>query len=100
LAARLALRRFARIFTLDFAEVFTRRSNRLEPHHSTVARIRTPPRLMSGSRLHPQFLNVNGFDIAIEDSVPWAEAVVALIEHRTTEEDFAALIRPFVVPRD
>ena len=50
--------------------------------------------------MHPQFLNVNGFDIAIEDSVPWAEAVVALIEHRTTEEDFAALIRPFVVPRD
>ena len=47
-----------------------------------------------------QFLNANGQDLAIDDSVAWAEHVIALIEHRLTEEDFAALIRPFVVARD
>jgi len=47
-----------------------------------------------------QFLNLNGFDVTIEDSQTWADAVIALIEHRSTEEDFAALIRPHVVPRD
>jgi death-on-curing protein len=44
-----------------------------------------------------QFLNANGYDLAIEDSATWAGAVIALVEHRTTEEDFVRAIRPFVV---
>ena len=46
------------------------------------------------------FLRLNGYDLAIEDSAVWEESVVAVIEHRSTEEDFVELIRPFVVPRD
>lgn len=42
------------------------------------------------------FLRLNGYDLAIEDSLPWAEAVIALVEHRSTEEEFAQAIRPFV----
>jgi death on curing protein len=45
------------------------------------------------------FLSLNGFDLAIEDTEPWAEAVISLIEHRSTEDDFARAIRPYVVPR-
>jgi death-on-curing protein len=45
-----------------------------------------------------QFLNVNGYDLAIADTQRWADAVVALVEHRSTEEDFVRSIRPFVVP--
>ena len=45
-----------------------------------------------------QFLNANGYEIAIEDSLPWAEEIIRLVEHRSTEEDFARAIRPFVVP--
>ena len=44
-----------------------------------------------------QFLNTNGYDLAIEDSLPWAEEIIRLVEHRSTEEDFAQAIRPFVV---
>ncbi|MGH7038653.1 MAG: type II toxin-antitoxin system death-on-curing family toxin [Stellaceae bacterium] len=46
-----------------------------------------------------QFLNVNGYDLAIEDSLPWAEAVIGLVEHRMGEEEFARALRPFVVLR-
>jgi death-on-curing protein len=46
-----------------------------------------------------QFLNVNGYDLTIEDSLPWAEAVISLVEHRTSEEEFARALRPFVVER-
>ena len=46
-----------------------------------------------------QFLNTNGYDLAIEDSFPWAEEVIRLVEHRSTEEEFVRAIRPFVVPR-
>jgi death-on-curing protein len=46
------------------------------------------------------FLKLNGFDLTIEDSEAWEGPVVALIEHRLSEEEFVALIRPFVVPRD
>ena len=46
-----------------------------------------------------QFLNANGYDLAIEDSAAWADTIIALVEHRTTEEDFVRVIRPFVVPR-
>jgi death on curing protein len=47
-----------------------------------------------------QFLINNHSDVAFDDTEYWADAVVALIEHRSTEEDFVALIRPQVVPRD
>ena len=46
-----------------------------------------------------QFLMTNGYDLAIEDTTRWADEVIALVEHRITEEDFAAAIRPFVVER-
>ena len=36
-----------------------------------------------------QFLNVNGYDLAIDDTQRWADAVIALVEHRSTEEEFA-----------
>jgi death-on-curing protein len=45
------------------------------------------------------FLRLNGYDLAIEDSQAWADPVIALIEHRSTEEDFVRALRPFVVPR-
>jgi len=45
------------------------------------------------------FLYPNGFDLVIEDTEAWAEPVISLIEHRSTEEDFARAIRPYVVPR-
>jgi death-on-curing protein len=45
------------------------------------------------------FLRLNGFDLAIDDTEAWAEPVISLIEHRSTEEDFAGAIRPYVVPR-
>jgi death on curing protein len=46
-----------------------------------------------------QFLITNGYDLAIRDTTRWAEAVIALVEHRITEEDFGRAIRPFVVER-
>jgi hypothetical protein len=46
-----------------------------------------------------QFLNANGYDLAIEDSAAWADTIIALVEHRTTEEDFVGNIRPFVTGR-
>jgi len=45
------------------------------------------------------FLRLNGYDIAIEDSALWEVPVIDLIERRSTEEDFARAIRPFVVER-
>lgn len=45
------------------------------------------------------FLRANGFDTAFDDSISWADEVIALVEHRTTEGDFVSAIRPFVVPR-
>lgn len=46
------------------------------------------------------FLRINGHDTAIDDSVSWADEMIKILERRSTEEEFAALIRPFVVPRD
>jgi death-on-curing protein len=46
-----------------------------------------------------QFLMNNGCDVAIEDTLPWAEQIIAFVEHGLTEEDFVALLRPFVVER-
>ena len=40
----------------------------------------------------------NGYDLALNDNTGWADAVIELVEHRTTEEDFVRLLRPFVVP--
>lgn len=45
------------------------------------------------------FLRQNGYDLAIDDTVSWAEEVIALVEHRSSEDDFVRAIRPFVVPR-
>jgi death on curing protein len=45
------------------------------------------------------FLRLNGYDLAIADSESWEAPVIALIEHRTTEDDFVRTVRPFVVER-
>jgi death-on-curing protein len=45
------------------------------------------------------FLRLNGYDLAIGDSVTWAEEVIALVEHRSTEDDFVRAIRPFVITK-
>jgi death on curing protein len=44
-----------------------------------------------------QFLKVNGYDLAIEDTRPWADEIITLVEHRSSEEDFVCAVRPFVV---
>jgi death-on-curing protein len=46
-----------------------------------------------------QFPMANGYDVAIEDTRPWAEEVIGFVEHHSSEEDFAARLRPFVVDR-
>jgi death on curing protein len=45
------------------------------------------------------FLHPNGLELAVEDSEAWADEVIALIEHRSTEEDFVRIVRPYIVPR-
>lgn len=44
-----------------------------------------------------KFLNANGYDVTIEDAVPWAGLVIELIEHKLSEEGFTERLRPFVV---
>ena len=44
------------------------------------------------------FLRANGYDTAFDDSISWADEMIKLIEHRSTEEEFVRAIRPFVVP--
>jgi death-on-curing protein len=44
-----------------------------------------------------QFLKSNGYNLEIEDARPWAEEIIALVEHRVSEEDFVRAIRPFVI---
>jgi death-on-curing protein len=44
-----------------------------------------------------QLLMENGFDVTFEDARPWAEQIIGFVEHRLSEEEFAAAIRPFVV---
>jgi len=44
------------------------------------------------------FLRLNGYDLAIDDVQRWADEIIRLIEHRSTEEDFTRAIRPFIVP--
>jgi hypothetical protein len=36
---------------------------------------------------------------SVRHSPHWADQMVGLIEHRLSEEDFAAALRPFVVER-
>jgi death-on-curing protein len=43
------------------------------------------------------FLRLNGYDLAIDDSRSWADGIIALVEHRSTEEDFVRVVCPFVV---
>ena len=45
------------------------------------------------------FLRANGHDTAFDDSVSWADEMIGLLEHRSTEEDFARAIRPYVIAR-
>ena len=45
------------------------------------------------------FLRLNGYDLAIEDSRHWADAIIALVEHRSSEDEFVRAVRPFVVAR-
>jgi hypothetical protein len=45
------------------------------------------------------FLLANGYDTAFDDTISWADEVIALVEHRSSEEDFVRVIRPFAVPR-
>ncbi len=46
-----------------------------------------------------QFLNVNGYDLVIEDAAAWAGEVIGLVEHRISEEELVRAIRPFVIER-
>jgi death on curing protein len=43
------------------------------------------------------FLRANGYDTAFDDTISWAEEIMALVEHRASEEDFVRTVRPFVV---
>ena len=43
------------------------------------------------------FLRVNGYDTAFDDAISWAEEIIALVEHRSSEEDFVRAVRPFAV---
>lgn len=45
------------------------------------------------------FLRANGYDTSFDDTIFWADEVIALVEHRISEEDFARMVRPFVVVR-
>jgi death on curing protein len=45
------------------------------------------------------FLRVNGYDTSFDDTIAWADQMIAFVEHRLSEEDFTAALRPFVVPR-
>jgi prophage maintenance system killer protein len=46
-----------------------------------------------------EFLMINGHELAIDDTPRWADEVIALVEHRSTEDDFASAIRPFLVAK-
>jgi death-on-curing protein len=45
------------------------------------------------------FLRANGYDTRFDDTICWADEIIALVEHRTSEEDFVRTIRPFVAER-
>ena len=43
------------------------------------------------------FLRVNRYDTAFHDTISWADEIIALVEHRSSEDDFVRAVRPFVV---
>ena len=43
------------------------------------------------------FLRANGYNITLDDTIAWADEIIALVEHRSSEEDFVRAVRPFVV---
>jgi death on curing protein len=43
------------------------------------------------------FLRANGYDTAFDDTIAWADEIIALVEHRSSEEDFVRAVRPFVI---
>jgi death on curing protein len=45
------------------------------------------------------FLRANGYDTSFDDTVSWADEIIALVEHRTAEEDFVRAVRPFIIER-
>lgn len=45
------------------------------------------------------FLVANRHDTTFDDDVSWADEIIALVEHRTTEQDFVSAVRPFVIER-
>jgi death-on-curing protein len=45
------------------------------------------------------FLQANGHDTAFDDTVSWGDEIISLIEHRSTEEDFVRVLRPYIVER-
>jgi death-on-curing protein len=45
------------------------------------------------------FLCANGYDTTFDDTVSWADEIISLVEHRSTEADFIRVMRPFVVER-
>ncbi len=48
-----------------------------------------------------QFLSANGYDTSLSKiPISWADEVIALVEHRSSEEDFVRAVRPFVAAVD
>jgi hypothetical protein len=45
------------------------------------------------------FQRANGYDPAIEDTSAWADIVIGLVEHRTTEAALVRDIRTFVIEK-
>ncbi|MGH6795066.1 MAG: type II toxin-antitoxin system death-on-curing family toxin [Methylocella sp.] len=45
------------------------------------------------------FIRANGYDTGFDDTISWADEIIALVEHRITEEDFVRELRPFVIER-
>jgi death on curing protein len=46
------------------------------------------------------FLRANGYDTTFDDTISWADEIIALVEHRSSEEDFVRAVRPFVVANE
>jgi death on curing protein len=46
------------------------------------------------------FFRANGYDTVFDDAVSWGDEMISLVEHRSTEEDFIHLVRPYIVPRE
>ena len=45
------------------------------------------------------FLRANGYDTTFNDTIDWADEMVKLLEHQSSEDEFVASIRPFIVER-